>query len=263
MTDQHVLFDINESGIATITLNRPDVHNAFNDTIIARLIACIETCHNHDDVRVVLLQSTGKNFSAGADLAWMKSMAQLNHEQNKQDAAELALLMEKLYRLDKPVITRAQGKSFGGALGLIACSDIVVADQDASFCLSEVKIGLVPAVISPYVVNAMGQRTAMRYFMTAEAFSARQALALGLVHDVCPLDEVDQHIEKLIQKLLNNGPQAVTKAKALVQYVAENQIDAVTIKHTTELIADIRVSDEGQEGLGAFLEKRKPNWIKS
>lgn len=263
MSDQQVLFAVDETGIATITLNRPEVHNAFNDEIIGRLIAAIDSCHNNNDVRVVILRSTGKNFSAGADLAWMKSMAALNYEENKQDASALAQLMEKLYRLDKPVITRAQGKSFGGAVGLIACSDIVVADTDASFCLSEVKIGLVPAVISPYVVRAIGQRMASRYFITAEAFSAHQALTFGLIHEVCPLEELDEQITKLAHTILNNGPNAVAKAKALVQQVADNPIDSATINYTTELIADIRVSDEGQEGLGAFLEKRKPSWIKA
>lgn len=263
MNDQQVLFDINESGLATITLNRPDVHNAFNDVIIERLIAAIDTCHNHKDVRVVLLQSIGKNFSAGADLNRMKSMAGLNHEENKRDAAGLARLMEKLYRLNKPVVTRVQGKSFGGALGLISCSDIVVAADNASFCLSEVRIGLVPAVISPYVVRAMGQRMASRYFLTAETFDAQQAHAFGLVHEVCGEDSLDDTVQTLVKALLNNGPQVVAKAKALVHYVAENQIDEVTIHHTTELIADIRVSPEGQEGLSAFLEKRKPTWTQS
>lgn len=260
MTDQHLLFEINDTGVATITLNRPDVHNAFNDSIITRFIAAIDTCHNHDDVRVVVIRSTGKNFSAGADLAWMKSMAALNHEENKKDATALAQLMEKLYRLDKPVIARVQGKSFGGAIGLIACSDIVVTETNAAFCLSEVKIGLVPAVISPYVVRAMGARIARRYFMTAEKFDAHQALAFGLVHEVCQANDLDEQVNKLITSILGNGPQAVSKAKALVQYVAETHIDPVTINHTTELIADIRVSPEGQEGLGAFLEKRKPAW---
>ena len=262
-TDQQVLFDIQEDGIATITLNRPDVHNAFNDEIISRLIAAIDTCAEHQDVRVVILKSTGKNFSAGADLAWMKSMAALNFDQNKQDASALAQLMEKLYRLNKPVVARAQGKSFGGALGLLACSDIVVAANDASFCLSEVKIGLVPAVISPYVVKAIGQRQASRYFLTAEAFSAEQALNNGLVHEMADETELDECVTSIVKTLLKNGPSAVAEAKALVQYVADNQIDPVTINHTTELIAKIRVSKEGQEGLGAFLEKRKPNWLAS
>lgn len=262
-TDQQVLFEIQENGVATITLNRPEVHNAFNDEIIGRLIAAIDTCHNHDDVKVVVLGSTGKNFSAGADLAWMKSMAALNFEENKQDANALAQLMEKLYRLDKPVVARAQGKSFGGALGLLACSDIVIAESNASFCLSEVKIGLVPAVISPYVVRAIGQRQSSRYFVTAEAFNADQALNNGLVHEVCALNDLDDKVNTIVKTLLSNGPAAVTQAKALVQYVADNQIDPVTINHTTELIANIRVSEEGQEGLGAFLEKRKPNWIQS
>ena len=263
MTDQDVIFDIDRRGIATIMMNRPDVHNAFNDDMIERLIAAIDTCHNHEDVRAVILKSAGKNFSAGADLNWMKSMAALNHDENKQDAANLARLMEKLYRLDKPVVARVQGKSFGGALGLIACSDIVVAADDSAYCLSEVRIGLVPAVISPYVVKALGQRVAKRYFLTAEIFSAEQALNHGLVHELCPADTLDNTINDVVTSLLNNGPQAVAKAKALVHYVAENQIDAVTIHHTTELIADIRVSAEGQEGLSAFLEKRKPGWIAS
>lgn len=262
-TNNQVLFDIQESGVATITLNRPEVHNAFNDEIIGRLIAAIDTCHNHENIRVVVLRSTGKNFSAGADLGWMKSMAGLNFDENKQDASALAQLMEKLYRLDKPVVTRAQGKSFGGALGLIACSDIVIAATNSSFCLSEVKIGLVPAVISPYVVRAIGQRQASRYFITAEAFDAEAALSNGLVHEICGEDALDEAVNGFVNKLLNNGPNALTKAKALVQYVADNDIDATAIGHTTELIANIRVSNEGQEGLGAFLEKRKPNWIQS
>ncbi|MDX1693205.1 MAG: enoyl-CoA hydratase/isomerase family protein [Ketobacteraceae bacterium] len=263
MNDQQVIFEIDSAGMATITLNRPEVHNAFNDAVIARLIAAIDTCHNHEDVRVVLLRSTGKNFSAGADLNWMKNMAGMDHEENRKDAANLASLMEKLYRLDKPVITRVQGKSFGGALGLIACSDIAVAADNASFCLSEVKIGLVPAVISPYVVRAMGQRAAGRYCLTAETFDARQALDFGLIHEVCEEPQLDDRVQRIMNTLAGNGPRAVAKAKGLVQYVADNQIDAVTIQHTTELIADVRVSPEGQEGLRAFLEKRKPRWNQS
>lgn len=263
MSDQQVLLDIDEQGVASITLNRPEVHNAFNDDVIRQLIDAIQQCHGNDAVRVVLLKSLGKNFSAGADLGWMKSMAALNRDENQKDAAELARLMELLYRLDKPTIARAQGKSFGGALGLIACCDIAVAETNASFCLSEVRIGLVPAVISPYVVKAIGQRQSSRYCLTAEAFDAAKALEMGLVHEVCEEQQLDDTVNAFIKKLRNNSPAAVTVAKKLVQHVAEQPIDNTTIEHTTHVIADIRVSDEGQEGLGAFLEKRKPAWIKA
>lgn len=261
--EKAVLFDIANNGVATLCLNRPDVHNAFNDDCIARLTDCITKCHGNAAVKLLILRSNGKNFSAGADLNWMKSMAGLNFEENKQDAAGLAGLMEKLYRLDKPVIALAQGKSFGGALGLLACSDIVLATEDASFCLSEVRIGLVPAVISPYVVRAMGERQAKRYAISAETFDAAQAKAFGLVHEICLHERLEKKLTEICQGMLRNGPAAVASAKQLIQQVADRPLDAACIDDTTQLIAKVRVSAEGQEGLGAFLQKRKPHWIDS
>lgn len=254
---------LDSSGVFRICINRPALHNAFNDHVIALLISAFESANENDDVRVIILQSEGKNFSAGADLNWMKSMAQLNLEENKRDAAELARLMSVIYLSPKPVIARTQGASFGGALGLIACCDIAIATDKARFCLSEVKIGLVPAVISPYVSKAIGARAAQRYFITAEQFSADKALQLGLLHEVVSADLLDETVDSIANTLIANGPQAVAEAKTLAQYVSEHPINTDTINYTTDLIAKIRVSAEGQEGLSAFLEKRPANWNKS
>jgi len=262
-SDAEVVTHLAENGVLRVCINRPSLHNAFNDHVIGLLIEAFESASNNNDVRVVILQSEGKNFSAGADLNWMKSMAQLNLEENKRDAVELARLMEVIYSLPKPVITRVQGASFGGALGLIACSDIAIATQKARFCLSEVKIGLVPAVISPYVSKAIGARAAQRYFISAEQFTSDKALQLGLLHEVVGDDQLDDMVNNIANILLTNGPNAVAKAKALAHFVSDNPINAETITYTTDLIANIRVSSEGQEGLGAFLEKRKANWNKS
>ena len=189
-------------------------------------------------------------------------MAQLNLEENRQDAAELARLMHVIYSCPKPVVARIHGASFGGALGLIACSDIAIATDNGRFCLSEVKIGLVPAVISPYVSKAMGARAAQRYFITAEQFNAAKALQLGLLHEVVSDENLDEVVNSIAETLAANGPQAVTAAKTLAHYVSDNGINDTTITYTTDLIAKIRVSSEGQEGLSAFLEKRKANWNK-
>lgn len=261
--NQALVTHLESNGVLRICINRPALHNAFNDTVIKQLITAFEAANENDNVRVIILQSEGKNFSAGADLNWMKSMAQLNLEENKQDAAELARLMHVIYLSPKPVIARAQGASFGGALGLIACCDIAIGTDNAKFCLSEVKIGLVPAVISPYVSKAIGSRAAQRYFITAEQFSAQTALRLGLLHEVVPATELDDTVDRMATTLLANGPQAVASAKTLAQYVSEHPINDETINYTTDLIATIRVSTEGQEGLGAFLEKRPANWNKS
>ena len=261
-SDSEVVCHLETSGALRICINRPALHNAFNDHVIGLLIAAFDTAATDDQVRVVILQSEGKNFSAGADLNWMKSMAQLNLEENRQDAAELARLMHIIYTCPKPVIARVQGASFGGALGLIACSDIAIATNNARFCLSEVKIGLVPAVISPYVSKAMGARAAQRYFITAEEFNADKALQLGLLHEVVNNESLDDVVNTIAETLVANSPQAVAAAKTLAHYVSDNTINDTTITYTTDLIAKIRVSSEGQEGLSAFLEKRKANWNK-
>lgn len=249
------------SAIGELILNKPEVHNAFDDDIIAALITGIESLQAEPSVRVIWLKSEGKNFSAGADLNWMKSMAELNYEQNLADAEQLAGLMHALYSCAKPTLVTVQGAAFGGALGLIACCDIAIAEPQASFCLSEVKIGLIPAVISPYVIKAIGERAAQRYFLTAERFSAESALQLGLIHEISSSEDLTTRSAEIIKTLCNNSPQAVTKAKQLIRQVAGRPIDKPVIDKTTDAIAAIRVSGEGQEGLASFLEKRQPNWI--
>ena len=252
--------DINSQGVATLTLNRPDVHNAFDDVMIAELLKALKEVEESDSARVLVLRSEGKNFSAGADLNWMRSMADKNYQQNVDDAGELGRLMERLDLLSKPSIALVQGAAFGGAVGLAACCDIVLAQPRSSFCLSEVKIGLIPAVISPYVVRTIGERQSRRYMLTAERFFADKAQELGLVNDV--VEDFDEPLNKLLEALLANSPQAVGACKKLIRNVGSRPIDKDVREHTIKAIAEIRVSDEGQEGLSAFLEKRPAAWLK-
>lgn len=263
MTDNnHVLLRQNDNGIAELILNRPEVHNAFDDQIIESLISQLEHVDTNDNIRVLILRSNGKNFSAGADLAWMKRMAKNSHQENLQDAGRLAKLMERLNNLSKPTIGLVQGAAYGGAVGLAACCDIVIASEEAQFCLSEVKIGLIPAVISPYVVRAIGERQSRRFFLTAEAFSANTAKTFGLVHEVvATADLFDDACARITATLRRNSPQGMRAAKDLIFAVSSKVIDQTVIDDTAKRIADIRVSTEGQEGLSSFLEKRKPNWI--
>lgn len=250
----------NQSGVFSITMNRPELHNAFNEQMIQELIQAFEAAEADASCRVVVLQAAGKNFSAGADLNWMKSMAKLNFDQNKADSDELAKLMYRVYSLSKPVIAKVKGASFGGALGLIAACDMAVAVPEAKFCLSEVKIGLVPAVISPYVVEALGVRQSRRYMQTAEVFSADAAKQMGLLNEVVSEAELDSTVQNLAQTVCANSPQAVTTVKQLIDRVAGQPINDELIDHTSSVIAQIRVSEEGQEGLASFLEKRNPSW---
>ena len=261
MTDSTVITDIDERGIARVTLNRPQKHNAFDDGVIAELREAFDDLAKQEEVRVVVLASSGKNFSAGADLGWMKRMAEYDYEHNHRDAQLLAGMLKALYDLPQPTIARVQGAAFGGAVGLVSCCDMAVAGQSASFCLSEVKIGLIPATISPYVIKAMGERASRRYFTTAERFRAEEALRLGLVSEVVAEEQLDASVEKLIEALLQNGPEAVRASKQLVADVTGRDITADLIEDTCGRIARIRISQEGQEGLGAFLNKRKPNWL--
>jgi len=258
----HLLFTV-EDGIARLILNKPEIHNAFDDVLIAEILAALNKIEKNDQVRVVVLGSNGKHFSAGADLAWMKRMAQLNEHQNRDDAQHLAELMHKLNGLNKPTIALVDGAAFGGAVGLVACCDMAVATTRSRFCLSEVKIGLSPAVISPFVVSAMGERAARRYFLTAEAFDAQTAGKLGLVHEVVADKEaLAEKGQLIINALLKNSPQAIDKTKQLIQTVSRGDIDKNMRDYTVNLIASIRVSSEGQEGLSSFLEKRQANWVK-
>lgn len=262
MNEKSLLTDIDKNGRATITINRPAVHNAFDDSLIFDMTDKLKQFEKNPKVRIVVLASNGKNFSAGADLNWMKSMADYNREENIKDAMELAKLMKTLDSLSKPTIARVQGAAFGGGVGLVACCDIVIASRMASFSLSEVKLGLIPAVISPYVVNAIGSRAARRYFITAERFNAEEAHRLGLVHEVVSEEELSSCVSGICDILLQNGPRAICEAKKLVAEVARGEIDDNMITKTADWIAWIRASDEGKEGLSAFLGKRKPNWIK-
>lgn len=252
-----VTLTITKSKVAILLLSRPEKHNAFNSDVIAELIKNIEYASTLD-VRALVFKTEGKHFSAGADLGWMKSMAGNNYDENVADSMELARLMNVLATCPHPTICLVQGAAFGGALGLIACCDIAVATPDAKFCLSEVKLGLIPAVISPYVIKAIGERQARRYFLTAEVFDADQALAMGLLHAVS--DDLALSEAHFVDTILNNGPQAVKSAKSLINEVSGKEINESLIRHTATRIAEIRVSPEGQEGLGAFFDKRKPAW---
>ncbi|KXI29991.1 enoyl-CoA hydratase/isomerase family protein [Paraglaciecola hydrolytica] len=257
-----LLLAIDEQGIATVTLNRPDIHNAFDAALISTLTTVFKRLDQDETVRGVILAANGKSFSAGADLNWMQAMANYSFDENLADAKSLAEMLAILNNLSKPTIARVQGAAFGGAVGLIACCDMAVGSRLSKFCLSEVKIGLVPATISPYVIDAIGARAARRYFATAEVFSARRARRLGLLSEAVTEEELDSTIAALIEHILRNSPKAVSAAKKLIFKVQNRVIDADLIHLTCEEIAHIRVSSEGQEGLQAFLQKRPANWIK-
>lgn len=255
-----VLSSIDARGVATVTLNNPDKHNAFDDGIIAELTAAFNSVDQDSCVRAMVLAANGRSFSAGGDLNWMKRMADYDYDENLRDARALAQMLKSLNDLSKPTIARVHGAAFGGAVGLVSCCDLAVGTSAASFSLSEVKIGLVPATIAPYVIAAIGQRAARRYFQTGERFSAEQALSIGLLSELVEVDELDASIDSVLTALLNNGPVAVSTAKKLVRDIAGQPITPELVEQTCELIAGLRVSPEGQEGLGAFLEKRKPAW---
>ncbi len=257
-----VITQIDSRGVAQVTLNNPDKHNAFDDQMIIELTNAFNALAANANVRIMLLKSEGKSFSAGADLEWMKRMASYSYQQNLNDARALAAMLKALHQMPIPTIARVQGAAFGGAIGLISCCDIAVASSNASFALSEVKIGLVPSTISPYVIAAIGERHAKRYFMTAERFDANTALQISLVHEAVEEQFLDDKVEQLITAILSNGPEAVVAAKQLVFAVSGKAIDSSLIEHTCEVIAGIRVSAQGQEGLSAFLDKRKPHWLK-
>ncbi|WP_299263235.1 enoyl-CoA hydratase/isomerase family protein [uncultured Psychrosphaera sp.] len=258
-----VLCTVDELGVATVTLNNPDKHNAFDDDVIALLTTIFSNIADNPDIRVMVLTSTGKSFCAGADLGWMKRMADYSYQENLADSNALAQLFNVLNFMPQATIVQVQGAAFGGALGLVSCCDIVVAANKASFCLSEVKLGLIPATISPYVINAIGLKAARRYFLTAERFFADQAKSIGLVDEVVDINELENTTNAFVNTLLANGPMAVKAAKKLALDVAHQPIDDKLIADTSDRIASIRVSDEGQEGLTSFFEKRPTNWQSS
>ena len=249
-----------KNGLAILTLNKPKINNAFDDEMISLLIMALDDCSLDDDVKAIQLRGAGKHFSAGADLNWMRSMAQLDYSENQKDASQLARLMSTLYHLEKPTVAIIQGASYGGAVGLIACCDIAIASDNARFCLSEVKLGLAPATIGPFVINAIGARQCRKLFLSAEVFNAQSAKDYQLIHDVVPLDKLDEKVKSTLESILQTGPNASKAAKKLVKDLSL-KVDDEQTSMTCQLIADLRVSDEGQEGLGAFFEKRPPNWL--
>ena len=250
-----------EGAVRTITLSRPEVRNAFNDEVIAELKLAFEQAAQAAHIRCVVLAAEGPAFCAGADLNWMRRMADYSRQQNLADAGQLAAMLQTIYTCPKPTVARVQGDVFAGGMGLVAACDMAVSVDTASYCLSEVKLGLVPATISPYVIRAMGARAAHRYFLTAERFGAAEAHRIGFVHEVVAADGLDAKVAELAQALCAVGPMAVRACKQLVQDVAEHDITPALIDHTVACIADIRASDEGREGVQSFLQKRKPHWL--
>ena len=249
------------AGVATVTLNRPEVRNAFSDEVIAEITAVFSELGERDEVRCIVLGANGPAFCAGADLNWMKRMAGYGRDENLADAAALANMLRVLYHCAKPTIARVQGDVYAGGTGLVAACDIAVCVDTAQFCLSEVKLGLIPATISPYVIRAMGARAAHRYFLTAERFDAAEALRIGFVHQVVSADQLDAAVAALAQALVQAGPQAVKATKALVQDIGGKDITQMLVERTVHAIAEVRVSPEGQEGIQAFLGKRQPDWL--
>lgn len=250
-------------GVRTLTLNRPEVHNAFDDQLIGELVDALAAAGQDASVRVVVLTGSGPSFSAGADLEWMRAQVHASEHDNEHDALRLASLMRTLNYLDRPTVARVNGSAFGGGLGLIACCDMTLAAADATFGLTEARLGLAPAVISPYVYRRIGEGAARRYFMTGERFDAATAMRLGLIQQSVPREALDASLDALLDELLRSGPQAMLECKRLVFAVAGHDAEQqLTLdEYTARLIARLRVSAEGQEGLAAFLEKRRPGWM--
>jgi methylglutaconyl-CoA hydratase len=250
-----------DAGVSTVTLNRPDVRNAFNDEVIAEVTAVFLELGHRPEVRCVVLAASGTAFCAGADLNWMKRMASYSRDENLDDATALARMLEVIYQCPKPTIAKVQGDVYAGGLGLVAACDIAIAADTAHYCVSEVRIGLIPATISPYLIRAMGARAAHRWFLTAERFGAAQATACSLVHEAVPAGDLDARVAALAHTLVQAGPEAIKACKTLLHDVAGQEMSDSLLQDTAERIADIRVTPEGREGIGAFLDKRKPNWL--
>ena len=248
--------------IGLVTMNRPQKHNAFDDVLIGELTDALRAMEADDAVRLVVLSGAGRSFSAGADLNWMKRMAGFSREENQRDAMGLGALLRTLAHLRKPTVARVQGAAYGGGAGLVAACDIAVASQDASFAFSEAKLGLIPAVISPYAVAAIGPRAATRYFLTGERFDAAEAWRLGLVHELAPSEgELDERVGEIVDALLAAGPVAQREAKELIRAVSGRAVTSELVQDTAERIARVRSSPEGREGVAAFLEKRRASWV--
>jgi methylglutaconyl-CoA hydratase len=249
-----------KDGVARVTLNRPELRNAFDDVLISALTKTFTEIGNDPAVRVMILAGNGPAFCAGADLNWMKRMAGYGYDENLADARALAEMLAALDRMPKPTIARVHGPVFAGGTGLVAACDIAVGTPEAKMCLSEAKLGLSPATISPYVMRAMGEREARRYFLTAEVFDAQEAFRIGMLSLLVPAAELDSTIQELLKHLLAGGPEAHAKIKALIRAVAGRRPDDSLVAETAKQIAEIRGSPEGREGIAAFLEKRKAAW---
>lgn len=247
--------------LATVTLNRPDVRNAFNEATIAEVTQAFSALGADASVRAIVLAANGPAFCAGADLHWMKKMAGYTHAENHADALQLATMLRTISECPQPVVARVQGDCYAGGMGLVAACDIVVAVDEAQFCLSEVKLGLIPATIAPYVIKAMGEQASRRYFLTAERFTAATALHIGFAHEVVAGAALDAKVAEIVQALVNNSPAAVRQAKTLVREVAGRPVDDALVDDTAARIATIRSSEQGREGVASFLEKRKPAWL--
>lgn len=247
--------------VATVTLNRPDIRNAFNSATIAELALAFDELGRDEDVRAIVLAANGAAFCAGGDLNWMKEMAQYSDSDNLADATRLADMLRTIYLCPKPVIAKIQGDCYAGGMGLAAACDIAVAVDTAHFCLSEVKLGLIPATIAPYVIKAMGENAARRYFLTAERFTAHEAHRIGFIHELTSAEGLESRVAAIVKALVTNSPHAVQQAKVLVREIAGAPIDQALIADTAQRIATIRASSEGREGVASFLEKRTPAWL--
>jgi methylglutaconyl-CoA hydratase len=250
-----------QDGVATLVLSRPEVRNAFNDEVIAEFTQAFGELGGREDVRCVVLAAEGVAFCAGADLNWMRRMADYTHAENLADAAQLADMLRVIYECPKPTVARIQGDVFAGGMGLVAACDMAVSVDTANFCLSEVKLGLIPATISPYVIRAMGARAAHRYFLTAERFDAQEAHRIGFIHSMVTGEALDAKVAEITRALVSASPEAVKACKQLLQDVAGRDISADLIASTVQGIADIRSSEQGKEGVQSFLQKRKPSWL--
>jgi methylglutaconyl-CoA hydratase len=247
--------------VATVTLNRPELRNAFNESAIAELALAFDELGRNELVRAIVLAANGPAFCAGADLNWMKKMAGYSQDENLADASRLADMLRTIYLCPKPTVAKVQGDCYAGGMGLVAACDIVVAAEGVNFCLSEVKLGLIPATISPYVIKAMGEQAARRFFLSAERFDAAAALRMGFAHEVVVPENLDTTVAGIVKSLVSNSPNAVVEAKKLVREVVDLPVTDALLRDTAERIATIRASNEGREGVASFLEKRKPNWL--
>lgn len=263
MTYQHLTISADPLGVARVTLNRPEVKNAFNEQLIAEIADAMNALSKDASARIVVLQGAGDAFSAGADLSWMKRASEFSAAENLGDARRLAAMLHSIYACDKPVVAMVQGACMGGGVGLASACDIVIAADDAFFALSEARLGIIPAVISPFVIEAIGARQARRFFLTGERFDAAKAKHIGLAHMVCLRAQMEATLDSVVKNLLACGPAAQREAKALIRIVAGRPVDEPVMAETAGIIARVRSTPEGKEGVAAFLEKRKANWVKA